>query len=505
MTKKEGSENRRLFVMTGRYKKNLKKALIFFLVAAVFLTAAAFFMRQHTVRAGMARGSSRIVSGESFYTRPDRAHLKKDEQTKIEYIDNELLAMKNGGVSEKEFRAYLEKNQMEIAGRIASVPVYQLRLKETYTYGGLEKIAKELTGSGMAKSAGPNITCGIVSGNRKDPRTPEGSEPAESFPSASWGLKAMGMERAWSLLGQTEETIRVGVLDTGFYTEHEDLVFAEPPLANALYDENGGLESHGTHVAGILAASADEKNGILGVIPQSMRSLYGASVFGMRIDRDRVDLMGLEMAFGYLIGEKRCKVVNLSLIAFGKEEMAAEMHGDNPNAKALVPRLEEFLEALLDRGYDFVICKAAGNQRDVDAACDPLAAIESPRVKDRILVVAAAARADDALILADYSSPGARVDLAAPGGSEDDLISTGVEQGIFGTLQSGFVGMSGTSMAAPYVSGTAALVWLADPELDGSQVKKILCDAADIPLENCSRWKMLDAAAAVETALTMND
>ena len=55
---------------------------------------------------------------------------------------------------------------------------------------------------------------------------------------------------------------------------------------------------------------------------------------------------------------------------------------------------------------------------------------------------------------------------------------------------------SGTSMAAPYVSGAAALVWLADPELTGAQVKEILCDTADIPLENCSSWKLLDAAKA---------
>ena len=148
-----------------------------------------------------------------------------------------------------------------------------------------------------------------------------------------------------------------------------------------------------------------------------------------------------------------------------------------------------------------MICKAAGNQKEVDASWDPFAAIESPRVRERILVTGAAAGEDGRLFLADYSSPGQRVDLAAPGGIEDDIISTGVEPGFFQIPQSGFVGMSGTSMAAPYVSGAAALVWLADPELTGAQVKEILCDTADIPLENCSSWKLLDAAKAVETAI----
>lgn len=237
--------------------------------------------------------------------------------------------MKNEEVSEKEFEEYLEKNQMEIKGELSSISMYQLQLDREYTYGQLEKIAEDMRLSGIAESAGPNITCGIVSGSRQESEVSVGTESREHL---SWGLQAAEMEQAWGLTEAISRKINVGVLDTGFFTEHEDLVFAESPLANSLYDENGMPESHGTHVAGILAASADEKNGIYGAVPENQRNLYGASVFGMRIDRDRVDLMGLGTALNYLIADKDCKVVNLSLICFGKEEMEAEMYGENPNA-----------------------------------------------------------------------------------------------------------------------------------------------------------------------------
>lgn len=493
---------RQLFVMKERYNNKLRKILVLVLAAATVLWITMFIMHQYMVRESMACGSSRIVYGSSSYTRPDKEHLVTDEETKIEYIDNELLAMKKEDVPEKEFEAYLEKNHIDIAGKLSSLSLYQLRLNGEYTYGQIEKIGEDMLRSGMAETAGPNITCGIISGNRQETEPEAGTDEQKSI---SWGLQAADVEQAWNLTKEISGKINVGVLDTGFYTEHEDLEFTEPPLANSLYDENGMPESHGTHVAGIIGASLDEENGICGVIPRDQRNLYGASVFGMRIDRDRVDLMGLGTALSYLIRDKNCKVVNLSLICFGKEEMTEEMYGENPNAEALTPRLEELLEAFLDRGSDFVICKAAGNQEDVDAACDPFAAINSPRVKDRIIVTGAAAREDGELSLADYSSPGTRVDLTAPGGSGSDIVSTGMKQGIFRVPKSGFVGMSGTSMAAPYVSGTAALVWLADPDLTGDQVKEILCDTADISLENCSQWNMLDAAEAVETALNTDE
>ncbi len=484
--------------MNEKYKMRLGKFLILILAAAGILWISMFFLRQYTARESVASGSARIVYGTSSYTRPDKSHLATDRETNIEYIDNELLAWKRDDMPENEFKAYLEEHHMEIVGKMSSISLYQLRLEGTYSYERLMELAAQMTEQKAAKSAGPNITCGIVSGSRSEENGSAGTEALEWLP---WGLQAVEMEGAWSLTKGIEKKINVGVLDTGFFTEHEDLVFAETPLANSLYDEDGKIESHGTHVAGILAASSDPDKGICGAIPLDQRNLYGASVFGMRIDRDRVDFMGLGTALNYLIAQKNCKVVNLSLICFGKEEMIKEMNGENPNGEALVPRLEELLEGFLEKGCDFVICKAAGNQKEVDASWDPFAAIESPRVRERILVTGAAAGEDGRLFLADYSSPGQRVDLAAPGGIEDDIISTGVEPGFFQIPQSGFVGMSGTSMAAPYVSGAAALVWLADPELTGAQVKEILCDTADIPLENCSGRKLLDAAKAVETAI----
>ncbi|MCU6763664.1 Subtilisin DY [uncultured Roseburia sp.] len=441
---------------------------------------------------------------QSYYTKPDKKHAAVDENSGIEYIDNELLITLAAECSKADVLNAVSEYHGTIAGELKAVSVVQIRFPDCYTYPELEQVQKKLIQKGIAVCGTPNILCSILSGAMPSDSRWEKEWTGELSVNETWGMKAVHMDQVWKLKEQMKTSVNLGILDTGFYTEHEDLNFTEMPLANQLYDEEGQLETHGTHVAGIAAAGFDNGIGITGIIPTEKRNLYGASVFGLGVKDDKIDLMGLETAFTYLIADRGCKVINLSLTCFGGDDLTEEAVKGNPNIEAYTVQLEKLFLAFLNHGYDFLICKAAGNLPETDASCDPLAAIDAPEVKGRILVVGAAKQNEDgSLSLADYSSPGERVDLIAPGGGDNDIYSTIVKENFLGKRKGSYGGMMGTSMAAPYVSGTAVLLASFNPSLDGSQIKEILCSTADNCLVNDQRDGLLNAEKAASAAIQM--
>ena len=134
--------------------------------------------------------------------------------------------------------------------------------------------------------------------------------------------------------------------------------------------------------------------------------------------------------------------------------------------------------ALLAEGHDFVVVQSAGNgdknQQGVDSTynlefasvtaenCDNSYAATA-EILDRIIIVAAAERVGGGYRLTNFSNGGERVDVCAPG------------QDVFSTLSGSYGYDSGTSMAAPVVSGVAALAWAGNPHLSGREVKQLVC------------------------------
>lgn len=124
-------------------------------------------------------------------------------------------------------------------------------------------------------------------------------------------------------------------------------------------------------------------------------------------------------------------------------------------------------------------CLDDGN---VDAKYDLLGAITNQKVKDRIIIVGAVenlgvhyeggflwfgkTKVHDGYKIADFSQCGERVDVLAPG---VDIQST---------VRNGYGTMSGTSMASPHVTGIVGLAFSANPEMTGSDAKKIVKETA---------------------------
>ncbi|MCB0384903.1 MAG: S8 family serine peptidase, partial [Bdellovibrionales bacterium] len=133
---------------------------------------------------------------------------------------------------------------------------------------------------------------------------------------------------------------------------------------------------------------------------------------------------------------------------------------------------------------------------------DKVANFPSALPHDNIVAVAAK---DTKNMLAPYSNYGIQtVDVAAPGGNapDDVIISCFLDN----PDDVAFIGMSGTSMATPIVSGVAALMLSANPNLKASDVKKILMTSGP-QVQGLDKFiksgRNVDALAAVQAAKAM--
>ena len=204
---------------------------------------------------------------------------------------------------------------------------------------------------------------------------------------------------------------------------------------------------HGTHVAGIIAASTNNGDGMAGVAPNArivpIRALGRCGGTSEDVSDAIRWAAGVPIA-GVPNNPNPVRVMNLSLGGTGPCDA---------NTQSAV-------DGALARGA--VVVVAAGN----DAA---LASGFTPANCKGVVSVAASTLLGD---LASYSNFGGAVRISAPGGDSGDL------PGVLSTLNGGitlpgvpsYATYSGTSMAAPHVAGVVALMLTRDPTLTPGQV-----------------------------------
>ncbi len=280
--------------------------------------------------------------------------------------------------------------------------------------------------------------------------------PNDPLLSQQWHYGTIGLPTAWNTTIGSPATI-VAVVDTGIRSDHPDIArrlvpgydfISSPSRAN----DGDGLDDdpfdpgdapstalggsfHGTHVAGTIAAATHNGRGVAGVtwrtaiMPLRVLGLGGGTIFD--VAQAVRYAAGLPNASETLPSDP-ARIINLSLTA----------SGDDPVLRAAV-------DAAAQAGALVVV--AAGNTGRDNAL--------SPAIFENALSVAATDRLGAP---ARYSSFGAAVDLAAPGGdSRRDRDADGRPDGILSTrLPDGadYALLQGTSMAAAHVSGVAALL-----------------------------------------------
>lgn len=276
--------------------------------------------------------------------------------------------------------------------------------------------------------------------------------------SKQWAPPLVRAPAAWATT--TGAGIKIGIVDTGVDLGHEDLAGGKI-VADAACIGTGGdpgactpgggqdVDGHGTHVAGVAAATKDNGVGVAGIAPAA--SLVVARVFDGSSARFSDVNAGIMWAV-----DRGANVVNLSI---GEDvPLVGELFG----ADSLRPGIDYAWE----RGAVAVL--AAGNTSLLGLG-------GSADYGDANAVVVAATGPNDEV--ASYSSPtgDAKWALLAPGG---DAAQGGEAGQIYSTLPSnGYGYMEGTSQAAPHVSGALAL--LLSRGLSNQQAVDVLLATAD--------------------------
>lgn len=213
---------------------------------------------------------------------------------------------------------------------------------------------------------------------------------------------------------------------------------------NVLPSEKG--ESHGTHVAGIIAAERNNGKGVNGVANHVQIMSLRAVPNGDEYDKD------IALAIRYAV-DNGAKIINGS---FGKYYS---------------PHSDWVRDAIAYAGeHDVLFVNAAGNEGlDLDKkACYPNDQVDNgPEVSDTFITIGALEPKYGSGMIAGFSNYGKiNVDLFAPGAK---VYST--------TPENEYDTKGGTSMAAPAVAGIAALIRSYYPKLSAAQVKQILMDS----------------------------
>jgi len=329
--------------------------------------------------------------------------------------------------------------------------------------------------------------------------------PNDEGYSKQWALGLLKTLEAWKIT-TGDPALTVAVVDTG-YVDHPDLLpriapgydFISDPASAGDGDgrdpdpRDAGDESeasssfHGSHVSGIIGAASNNGLGMAGV-DWNCR-LQPVRVLGIKRhrgkDSDIAD--GIRWAAGLNVpgvpqNKTPARIINLS---FGGPGFSRA--------------LQDAVLAAAARGV--LVMASAGNNGE-DAGNNVPGALEG--------VTSVAAAGPDGT-LATYSNFGPRVDFMAPGGALflDAPIDSETPGAIWSTsyvratAQPVFAFAAGTSQAAAYATGVAALVRAAAPSLPPDVVAAVMRRASRIPTSGCEQGcgaGLVDASLAVSYA-----
>lgn len=316
--------------------------------------------------------------------------------------------------------------------------------------------------------------------------------PTDSYYTNQWYLKKINAQEAWNTIRESSHVI-VAVIDSGVQITHPDLqdniwINNKEIIGNKIDDDKNGFIDdvngwdfvnnvsdpspkfsegfteagvmHGTIVAGVIGASGNNAAGITGVT-------WKAQIMPLKVlnDAGEGDTAKVVSAIDYAI-KNGADIINLSFVGFGYSQA---------------------LEESIGRAYDagVIVVAAAGNEQADGTGYDlnktPMypACHDGSSGQNYIIGVAATDTLDQK---ASFSSYGTKcIDLSAPGIS---IYSTAIydpskriDNKVFNKYYDGF--WSGTSMAAPMVSGALALIKELNPRLTSDELTSVILNNSD--------------------------
>ena len=263
---------------------------------------------------------------------------------------------------------------------------------------------------------------------------PGSVQPPQTLP---WGVDRIDAEKAWRK--NDGEGVNVAIVDTGIDPNHPDLMANIEGVYSAVAPDPYTVDDHyghGTHVAGTIAAINNEI-GVVGVGPKIDLWVIKASLSGILFLRDLLESYDFVINTWYDTDpNNNIHVVSMS---YGGGYSSAEA---------------EMLQRAWDMGI--ILVAAAGNEGG---------AVIYPAALPFVIAVSAMNKDDQ---ITSWSNRGPEVDLAAPGSA---VTST--------YLRGQYATWSGTSMATPHVSASAALAIASHPRMTNTQIVQLLYDKAE--------------------------
>ncbi|MDR1464960.1 MAG: S8 family serine peptidase [Oscillospiraceae bacterium] len=299
------------------------------------------------------------------------------------------------------------------------------------------------------------------------------------------GLSVIEAPAAWDLLAQYgQESPSLGMLDTGVDATHEDLAGAVVCVETVHHSGKDytfatSPQAHGTGVASVMAAVPNNSKGFVGVAWDGSLQAFDvyASVSGGRTQESVVydGLLQLVLngarAVNFSAGWELYSFQTVTQADIAEEARTAALH----------------IASLLDAGYEPLVVQSAGNgYADTKVSFDaimngffccvtPANTGLSPAMAEmvcrRILVVGAAQQQGSIYIQRESSNAGSQVNLCAPG--------TSVRAAVPGDQ---YATANGTSLSAPMVTATAAMLFAVNPNLTGGSVRDMILHPANTPV-----------------------
>ncbi len=409
-------------------QRRTKKYIIFLILTVVSIGIVAGC----TNSSGSSLGDNGVISGMVYLNSAELSVQKvvqdaNDDQyyfnnasTPTKQLNENLFLVKfNDHLSVKEIESILDRYHLRAWQRLTSTNIYGI---EITSQTDIDQLAtkKEV----VFYEPDYSIASQVIAN--------------DSFYPQQWNLDLIQAEKIWRDYAElADDEIVVAVLDSGIFPNHPDLNEILLPGRDFIDDDYDPTDtsttfSHGTHVAGIIAAITNNRQGIAGInagiriLPVRVIGSSGTGGYSALI-------AGIDWAV-----EQGADIINFSL--------AGNFDSNT---------LHSTIQAAYEQGVTLIA--AAGN--------DSSPSVLYPAYYDEVIAVGAVGPEKE---LAPYSNYGDGLTLVAPGGNSqatthniNTILSTSGMRSSDGSIQPNYHWAQGTSMAAPHVSGLAAYLYQA--------------------------------------------
>lgn len=446
-------KNKRIHTLSVRMRKAATFAVCLIVSCTLFLTP---------VLSGISSAQGLQPSNETTTQASDTAATAYAELDEDEYAANEVLVMVDDMQDAQELSEQLASvdgvSEVALDASDVEAGFAVVKLDDGASSG---QVADMLCAQGV--DAQPNFVYYALEGEEGDRSDEDSALIAQSSgtndPQAGkqWMLGSVSAPIAWDLQ-KTNKSVSVAIIDSGCNVNHEDL---KNNVVGTFDTKTGGTDvtdeqDHGTHVAGIIAAEANNGTGIAGVSYNAglyiVRALHKSSGEFVAESSDVIKAIDNVMANK---SRHNIRVINMSL----GSRRSGSLSG---NDQAVMDKLNE-----ASTKHGILTVTAAGNNdgNGLPYHCYPADFSTN--------VIGVIGLQQSGNTVARYSESNYNVS----GERSKGLSAPGAE--VFSTVTSGYYSYkTGTSMAAPCVSGIAALVFAARPSLSASEARSVLCSSA---------------------------